>query len=109
MLACSLCLLAFAFAMEAKMAWYGPATNPAHDISADKALPADFPRLVDHGTVAAQPVVPQTPLIWMAVFMAATTAIGVVAEARQLARIPASVRSRPHFTPLLFFRPPPSL
>lgn len=108
-LACSLCLLAFAFAMEAKVAWYGPATSPAHGISADKALPADFPRLVDHGGMAAQPVVPQPPLTWIAVFMTAITSVCVVAEVRQLARIPISVRSRDYFSPLLFFRPPPSL
>jgi len=109
LLACSLCLLAFAFAMEAKVSLYEPATGPSKDIGAARALPADFPRLVDHGTLAAQPVIPEPLLEWIAAVITVPTAVSVVAEARQLARIPVSVRSRSHFIPQLFFRPPPSL
>jgi hypothetical protein len=108
-LACSLSLLAFAFAMEAKMAWYGPKSESTQEISATKALPADFPRLADHGSLATQPVVPVSPLVWVAIFAAMATSVSMIAEARQLARIPVSVRSRSHFSPLLFFRPPPSI
>jgi hypothetical protein len=94
--------------MEAKMAWYGPKSETTLEISAAKALPADFPRLVDHGTLAALPVVPVSQLVWVAIFVTMATAVSMVAAARQLARIPISIRSRSHFSPLLFFRPPPS-
>ena len=108
-LACSLSLLAFAFAMEAKMAWYGPKSDTTLEISATKALRTDFPRLVDHGTPASQPVMPVSLLAWVAMFVATATAVSMVAEARQLARVPIPIRSRSYFSPLLFFRPPPSL
>lgn len=112
LLACSLCLLAFAFAMEAKMAWYAPALSSTRDISAAKAWPADVPA-VAHERASAHPVPQDSTLPWICAFAAVLTAAAIAvagaSESRLLARHPLSVSSRPHFSPLLFFRPPPAL
>lgn len=44
-----LCLLAFFFAVEAKLALYVPMNGTGCDIRAAKACPADTPRVVAHG------------------------------------------------------------
>lgn len=111
--ACSLCALAVAFALEAKMAWYGPPQGPVRDISSAKAMPADTPALaiqrihVDH----LAPTAPE--LKWLAafsaVFLAAASVMAAGAfETRALAGNPSAVFSRPYFSPLHFYRPPPS-
>ena len=115
LLACSLCLLAFAFAMEAKMAWYGPALGPARDIQSAKALPADTPALALERAHIDPSASQQFAILWLpafaAILIAATGAIAAAgaSETRLLARNPVPVSCRPHFSPLLFFRPPPAL
>jgi hypothetical protein len=115
LLAGSLCLLAFAFAMEAKMAWYGPALGPAQDICAAKALPADTPALALQRAHIGDSLSQQFSLTWLpafaAILIAATGAMAAAgaSETRLLARNPVPVSCRPHFSPLLFFRPPPAL
>lgn len=47
LLASSLCLLALAFAVEAKIAWFGPAVGPGSELRAAKALPSDLLRIVE--------------------------------------------------------------
>lgn len=114
LLAFSLCVLTVAFALEAKTAWYSPSWAFGSDISSAKAMPADTPASamqrihVDHS-------VPTGPeLEWLAAFSAILmTATSVMAaagasETRKLAWNPFAVSSRPHFSPVLFFRPPPS-
>lgn len=114
LLACSLCLLAFAFAIEAKMAWYAPALGPTRDISAAKAWPTDIPVVADeHASIIPIPLGSSFQFLSRstAVFTAATGAIAAagVSETRLLARHPVPVSSRPYFTPLVFLRPPPAL
>lgn len=48
-LACSLCLLSIAFAMEAKIAWYGPLSGPGSEVRAAKAMPADVTSVIVRG------------------------------------------------------------
>lgn len=115
LLACSLCLLAFAFAMEAKMAWYAPALGPTRDISAAKAWPADTPTSALQRAHIGDAVAPPssfTALPALAAFLL-TAAVAMAAagasETRLLARNAVPVSCRPHFSPLLFFRPPPAL
>ncbi len=95
--------------MEAKMAWYGPAMGPTRDISAAKALPADIPNLVNHGAQVAIPFPPQSTFLWFAAYAAILTISSGISEFRQLARIPLPIPNRQHFSPLLFFRPPPAI
>lgn len=109
LLAASLCVLAFAFAMEAKMAWYGPPIGAARDISSAKALPADTPAVVNHGAQMAIQDPFEPVLTWFAAFAALLIAVSGAGEFRRLAKFPIPVVSRPHFSPALFFRPPPFL
>lgn len=109
LLACSLCVLAFAFAMEAKMAWYGPAMGPTRDISSAKAMPADTQGLVSHAAQVAIPFPPESAQVWLAACAAILAFLSGVSEFRQLTRIALPVSSRQHFVPLLFFRPPPAI
>jgi hypothetical protein len=51
-LAVVLCVLAFLFAFEAKLAWYSPASDASSQVSAAKALRVDAPDLVSHGASA---------------------------------------------------------
>ena len=108
LLACSLCLLAFAFAMEAKTAWYGPALGSAREISAAKALPAADAAVVAERAHLASPVPPESILIWLAAFASILMAAAGASGTRSLASYPVPVSSRPHFSPLHFFRPPPA-
>lgn len=114
LLACSLCLLAFAFAMEAKIAWYGPALGPARDIRAAKALPADTPALAVQRAHLSDPIAQPTSLPWLPAFAALLlAAVGYLAAAEvsaaHLASDPVPVSGRSHFSALLYFRPPPAL
>ena len=55
LLASSLCLLAVAFGLEAKIAWYGSAAGPRSEISSAKALRPDAMQLVGHGRSVTAP------------------------------------------------------
>ena len=106
--ALGLCLLAFLFAVEAKTAWYGPVTGPGDPVRAEKALPADAPKVDELGVPAPSFTHPQ---IAFAALVAIADALlpGTLASA-----IDEALHSRPpvfsaaYFSPPNFFRPPPA-
>jgi hypothetical protein len=106
MLAFGLCLLAVMFALEAKTAWYGPATGPRADVQSQKALPADLPTVVSHGVSALGSTA--LPMILMLVAAVAGVEAGFLRGIDvDFNRVP--VFAAPYFSPGLFFRPPPQL
>jgi hypothetical protein len=108
-LAFGLCLLAFLFAVEAKLAWFSPARGPAADIRAAKALPADTPVVVSHGITAPDPVHPLAPFVFLAAFAAACMLGADFLLTRPVACRQHPVSAAAYFFPGLFFRPPPRL
>ena len=105
-LALGLCLLAFSFAMEAKLAWYGPQVGIGSDMSAAKALPADVPDVVRHGVPAPDPIHPLVPFLLLPIFAAS-----ILADAHlrlRPAHHPPSFSAASYFSPKNFFRPPPA-
>jgi hypothetical protein len=102
-----LCLLAFGFAMEAKLACYSSAGGPGCDIVAAKARPADLPEVVLRGVYAPNSADSQMLLV----FLAALTAASLWKANALLERIVVyshlSVSCAAYFSPALFFRPPP--
>jgi hypothetical protein len=107
LLAIGLCLLAFSFAMEAKLAGYGPRGGPASDVSAAKALPADVPDLVPHGVPAPDPFHPQVPIAFLLTLAAGCVLMDVQLKL-QSARAHLPVSAASYFSPNAFFRPPPA-
>ena len=106
-LTCGLCLLAFAFAVEAKTAWYGPASGPGSAVRASKAMRADLPRVIDHGVPVPDPIHPHASFALLAAF--ATLLLTVKTPA---GRDGSNTRIRfalTAFSPQVFFRPPPFL
>jgi hypothetical protein len=108
-LALGLCLLAFMFAMEAKLAVYSPHHGFGSDIRAAKALPEKIPALVPHGTLAPDPIHPLVPFASLFELAAGfTLAVNILlklqSEQENLPAIPSSF-----FSPHGFFRPPPVL
>jgi hypothetical protein len=108
-LALGLCLLAALFALEAKIAWYGPSNGPGVDISSQKALPADLPSVVSHQS-------PSQPSYTLALAFLLLTSMGAIAwtgtnsvRGLDLHFNCLLVSSAPYFSPALFFRPPPAL
>lgn len=108
-LVCGLCLLALAFAMEAKMAWYGARVDLGGGISAAKAWPADMPRVVDHGIPSPNPIHPRISFAVLAAFSILSAAGAERWKRPAAAHRPVRAASKTYFTPLLFFRPPPAL
>lgn len=109
MLALGLCLLAVLFALEAKVAWFGPVNGPTGDIQSQKARPADLPAVVAHGVSTLPPVTFPLALIFFASVAASACTEsnflpGVKVDCNYL-----SVSAAPYFSPALFFRPPPTL
>jgi hypothetical protein len=101
----ALCLLAFTFAFEAKLAWYGPAHSPSAQISATKLQPTDSARQIAQALAAPSAVrqfASQTPLLLAFVVM-----IAAVSLARRSIRKGLKVSASPSFSPPLFLRPPP--
>ena len=108
LLAAMLCLLAMAFAMEAKMAWYRPAGGRYRDVSGAKALPINNPRLVSHGVPAPDPVHPE---MLAAVLPCLIMLCPVFFDRRsRLAglRTGSRVSAADYFSPPIFLRPPPA-
>ncbi len=104
-LALALCLLALAFSVEAKTAWYLPPHSMGSQIQAAKALPADAPQLIQHG-------LPDHPSIFC--FLAATLLLASVIRWKPTAvsfriavNFDRSLFSFITFSPRNFFRPPP--
>jgi len=108
LLASALCVLAFAFAMEAKMAWYGPAAGLKNGITDAKAMPADMPKLVAHRLVAPIPAAPLTYFFIPFFLIAATFFLAGFSRRLPMARIPVEDVRHSFFSPFVFFRPPPT-
>jgi len=106
-LALGLCLLAFAFAMEAKLAGYSPAGGSGSDIAAAKARPADLPEIVAHGVPAPDPVDALTLFFVLAAWTGASLWKTDALPGRKIALPCRSVSSAAFFSSNLFFRPPP--
>lgn len=107
-LAMALCILAFLFAFEAKLAWYSPAGLASNQVSAAKALPVDTPALVSHGAPA-----PDRALALIA-FSGIAILVAVCAAISEISRIRSGSSGHPsRFIPLYLlspidFRPPPA-
>ena len=98
-----LCLLAALFAVEAKLAWFGPEGSPAAQISASKLQPADAPKIPSQNHLPAFPVALFLQLA--AVLVLVTMGRGTTGAHRP---IPERVLlGLPGFNHSLFFRPPP--
>ncbi|HUA93844.1 MAG TPA: hypothetical protein VL991_14820 [Terracidiphilus sp.] len=104
-LAVGLCLLAIAFAVEAKTAWFGPLTGPGSDVQAAKALPADMPRLIEHGIPVPDPVHPAIPFALITTVAIASPFAAPAANEALDNDAPVSLAA--YFFPSVFFRPPP--
>jgi hypothetical protein len=103
----ALCVLAIAFALEAKTAWYGPAIGPGSAVRYAKALPIDAPRVVRHGIPAPDPLHPQLAVAFIALLFALpvlTNNLPGCATALSVGRVSA-LR---YLSPPAFFRPPPT-
>jgi hypothetical protein len=104
-----LCLLAALFALEAKIAWYGPANGPGVDIRSQKALPADLPSVVSQES-RSQPsfAFPVAFLLLTSIgafaWMGTDFLPGIDVDCNHV-----PISSAPYFSPALFFRPPPAL
>jgi hypothetical protein len=102
-----LCLLAVAFAVEAKTAWYGPMQGPGCAVRAAKALPADLPRVVEHGVAAPDPAHPPVSITVLAALKPERSAARILSPSNALLPSCASVVRSACFSPHFFFRPPP--
>ena len=106
-LALGLCLLAFGFAMEAKLACYRPGGGSGSDIVAAKARPADLPEVVAHGVPVPDPVRSQILIVFLAGLTAVFLWKAHTLLGRSIVYNRLSVSSAAYFSPNLFFRPPP--
>lgn len=107
-LALGLCLLAFSFAMETKLACYSPADGSASDIVAARALPTALPEVVPHGVHSSEIVRSQLLVVFLSVFTAAFLWTEGTLPGRSVAYRQLPVSSAALFSPNLFFRPPPA-
>jgi len=98
-----LCLLAALFAVEAKVAWFGPDGSPSTQISATKLQAADAPK------VASQANEPTFPGSWIPQLTLVLALALIGRRWNVLPQRPSSftLSGSPGFTPSLFFRPPP--
>jgi hypothetical protein len=99
-----LCLLAALFAIEAKLAWYAPDSNPTAQISASKLLATDAHRFVAQAVASTfpAPCSPHLIALFVLTMMALATCVALPINPAQKA-IPPSI-----FSPHHFFRPPPT-
>ena len=106
-LAFGLCLLAFVFAVEAKLACYDPQQGLRIDVSAAKAFPADIPSVVPHGLSSPDVIHPFIPVAEILAFAAGSA----LAADAVLTSVPLhnhlSFTAASFFSPPVFFRPPP--
>lgn len=106
-LALGLCLLAIVFAVEAKTAWFGPASGPGSEVAAAKAWPADLPRLIEHGVPVPSAVPPLISFALLAAFRPLRSIGNTLSPRRESAPGPASLCLAAFLSPQFFFRPPP--
>lgn len=104
-----LCLLAVLFAVEAKLAWYGPVRGPGSAISSAKAYPTDTPELVDRGTSSLDVTHPVLAVALLVTLASASAIQMNNSLVRICARKPHPARLTAFFTTNRFFRPPPVL
>jgi len=105
-LAVALCLLAFLFAVEAKLALYGPANATLTSIQCAKARPADAHDPL--GAVeTAHPSSPLSFVVLLAVFAVAALAKGDSWIAMENMRASRSAANAVFRSPALYHRPPP--
>lgn len=109
LLAAMLCLLAMAFAMEAKMAWYRTAGGRLRDISSAKALPIDHLRVVSHGVPAPDPVHPEVAVPILACLVVLYAVFFDPRSRLAPVRSGSRVSAANYFSPPIFFKPPPVL
>jgi hypothetical protein len=101
-----LCVLAALFAIEAKLAWYGPDSSPASHISASKLQPTEAPRLVAQA-IASSDSIAHFPAVLQ--IIAVSLVMGATPVAPRSADVPPVRLIAVGFSPQAFFRPPPSL
>jgi hypothetical protein len=107
-LALLLCLLAFLFAFEAKLAWYSPARDLYGQVSATKALRADAPSLVAHGMPAPDQTRTQVALSALPILIAfCFAAVDALRHRRPFVARPSFFISN-CLLPPIDFRPPPT-
>jgi|SRR5579859_3136685 len=106
-LAFGLCLLAFVFAVEAKLACYSPQQGPASDLTAAKALPANIPTVVPHGLPSPDFVHPFIPVAQLLAFAAGCALAANALLTSRPAHEHLSFTAASFFSPPAFFRPPP--
>ena len=106
-LALGLCFLAFFFAMEAKMAWYGIPVTVDGDVQAVKAMPVDTPEVVSEGIPAPDPGYPYLSVDILAPFVAVGLAVANILPGRNIPYRQHQLPSPVYFFPNIFFRPPP--
>ena len=101
----ALCLLAFTFAIEAKLAWYLPRHTMGTEVQAAKALPADTPQVILHGLPDHNPIF---PLLQLTLLLAFVPAGGHLTQSFcRITNSERSPRSPSSFSPANFLRPPP--
>lgn len=103
-----LCVLAFAFAMEAKLACYGPSRGSDNELHAAKACPADAPDLLAQGIQALAPVHSPALIVLFAAFVFFSLPSAAWLRMRALAALHSPRFASRYFFHHLFFRPPPS-
>jgi hypothetical protein len=104
-----LCLLAFLFAVEAKLAWYGPVYGPGCDVRAAKACPVDAPKVVGHGISSPNSAHCLISFALVIVFAVASTMQMNLLLGRNLEGKPQQASLVAFSSTNLFFRPPPTL
>jgi hypothetical protein len=104
-----LCLLAFLFAIEAKTAWYAPTAGLGSNISAAKALPADSPKLVEHGISSPDTAHSVIAFIAQVAILAAALISTSAAAIQANEPVRRQIFIDPSSSPATFFRPPPAV
>jgi hypothetical protein len=97
------CALAALFAVEAKLAWYGPDPGPVSQISSSKLQATDAPRVIAEAISVSTPVVHVAPIVLVVALPAFCAFFAMSAEADSTRQVFVG------FSPQVFFRPPPSL
>jgi hypothetical protein len=100
-----LCLLAFTFAFEAKLAWYGPSHSPSTQISATKLQPTDTARQVTQALAAPSAVQQFSAQNLLLLAFVVIAAVSLARRSIREGRL--EVSASPSFSSPQFRRPPP--